>query len=62
MRSDYCEVTLHGPKKLQDKRIKVLTALSKEYRIKDPEIYLLLMNMASQITDQVYFETEQSSD
>jgi hypothetical protein len=58
-RSDFCEVTLHGPKKLQDKRINVLTELAKQHRIKDPEVYLCCMNMATEIADQVYFDSQE---
>jgi hypothetical protein len=57
-RSDYCEVTLHGPRIVQDKRIKFLTEAAKKYRVSDPEKYLCLMNMATQIADQVYFNKE----
>lgn len=54
----FCEVTLSGSKQIQDKRVQVLTRLAKAYRISDPETYLLLMNTATQIADQLYFPGE----
>ena len=58
----FCEVTLHGDKKLMDKRIDVLTEAAKSYRISNPEWYLLLMNMATQIADQLYFNDNDRRD
>ena len=54
----WCEVTLHGNKELQDKRINILTEAAKSYRVNNPEWYFVLMNMATSITDQVYFPGE----
>jgi len=50
---EFGEVSLSGSKEVQNKRVKVLTDVSLTYRIKNPEIYLLLRNIALQIQDQL---------
>ena len=50
---EFREVTLSGETPLQEKRVKVLTDVSLMFRITDPEVYLLLRNIALQIHDQL---------
>lgn len=47
------EVTLHGDRQLQEKRVRILTNESLKYRINDPERYFLLRNIALEIQDQL---------
>ena len=51
------EVTLHGDRALQEKRVQLLTNISLMYRIDQPEKYFLLRNMALQIQDQISGES-----
>jgi len=53
---DFTEITLHGSRELQEKRVKVLTEIALTYRIKEPETYLLLRNIGLQIQDQLFEE------